>query len=146
MSEYKISLVPDDKVLEAWPLAEAFLARAVPFTNGRYELEDIFDALLHNYHNLWLVFNDEGVHGALITAIKLYPRKRYLDLAFIGGDNGHAWKDQMLDILQRWAYDNSCDGIEASARLGWQKIFKGDGYRPLWQTFELPMGSEGLGG
>lgn len=145
MSEYKITLVPDNHVMGAWELAEPFIAKAIPHTHGRYELEDVLDALLHYNHDLWLVFNEEGIQGALVTAIKQYPRKRYLDLAFIGGENGHSWKDQMLDILQRWAYDNSCDGIEASARLGWQKIFKDDGYRPLWQIFELPMGDEGVG-
>ena len=30
----------------------------------------------------------------------------------------------MLQLLQRWAKDNECDGIEATARLGWSKIFK----------------------
>lgn len=146
MSDYQITLVPDDRILGAWHIAAPFMERAAEFTYGRFDVDDIFDAVLNNNHHLWLAFNDNGVKGALVTAIKQYPKKRMLDLAFIGGEDGHSWKDQMLDIMQRWAFDNSCDGIEASARLGWQKIFKDDGYRPLWQTFELPMGEEGLGG
>lgn len=144
--DYRITLVPPIRIMDAWLLAEPFMRRAAEFTHGRYAADDILDVVLNLNHHLWLVYSDDGVKGALVTALKQYPQKKYLDLAFIGGDDGHSWKDQMLDIMRKWAYDNSCDGIEASARLGWQKIFKDDGYRPLWQTFELPMGDEGLGG
>lgn len=146
MSDIRISLVPPDRIMDAWFTVEPFMETAADVTQGRYQAEDILEALLHLDHHLWIVFDDEKVHGALVTALKQYPRKKYLELAFIAGENGHAWKDQMLDIMRRWAYDNSCDGIESCARLGWARIFKDDGYRPMWQMFELPMGEEGLGG
>ncbi len=146
MTDYEITLVPEGHIMEAWPLAEPHLVRAAEYTYGRYDALDILDLLLNDHHQLWLTFNDQGIDGALVTVIKQYPKKRMLDLCFIGGDDGMAWKDKMLDILRRWAYDNSCDGIEACARLGWSKIFKADGYTPLWQKFELPVGEEGLGG
>lgn len=145
MSDIHISLVPTEHVLGAWEAVEPFMERAVEMTNGRYELEDILDALLNRNHDLWVVFTGTRVLGAMVTAIRQYPRKKYLELSFIGGDEGMEWKGQMLDILQRWAYDNNCNGIESCARLGWAKIFKDDGYRPMWQMFELPMGEKGLG-
>ena len=143
--ETHISLVPSDRVMDAWDRVERFMVMAADATNGRYTALDILDALFNFNHDLWIVFDDNGIKGALVTAIKQYPSKRYLELAFIGGEDGLAWKDQMLDIMRRWARDNSCDGIESCARLGWAKIFKDDGYRPMWQMFELPLGDEGLG-
>jgi hypothetical protein len=125
--------------MDAWPMVERYMAMAAEATNGRYVALDILDALLNFNHDLWVVFDETGVRGALVTAIKQYPSKRYLELAFIGGENGHAWKDQMLSVLRSWAKDHSCDGLESNARLGWAKIFKGDGYRPMWQVFELPL-------
>lgn len=145
MDGVQISLVPSDRILDAWARVEHFMEMAADATNGRYTTLDILDALLNMNHDLWVVFDEEGIKGALVTAVKQYPNKRYLELAFIGGENGHSWKDQMLDIMRRWAHDNSCDGIESCARLGWAKIFKDDGYRPMWQVFELPLGDEGLG-
>lgn len=145
MRNIQITLVPPGHVMDAWDAAYPFMERAAKATNGRYEAEDILETILHLHHHLWLVFDDQRVLGALVTALRQYPRKRYLELAFIGGDEGALWKDQMLDIMQRWAYDNSCDGIDASARLGWAKIFKGDGYQPMWQVFELPLRGEALG-
>ena len=145
MEGIQISLVPANRIMDAWSQVEHFIDMAADATNGRYTTLDILDALLHLNHDLWVVFDEEGIKGALVTAIKQYPNKRYLELAFIGGENGHSWKDQMLDIMRRWARDNSCEGIESCARLGWAKIFKDDGYRPMWQVFELPLGDEGLG-
>lgn len=146
MSDIRITLVPSDRIMDAWTMVEPFMELAADVTNGRYQSTDILEALLHLNHDLWVVFDETRVYGAVVTALKQYPQKKYLELAFIAGEDGHSWKDQMLDILRRWAYDNSCDGIESCARLGWAKIFKDDGYRPMWQMFELPMGEEGLGG
>ena len=145
MSEIRISLVPFERTTEAWDTVTEFMESAADVTNGRYEALDILDALLNFDHHLWVVFDEERILGALVTALKVYPSKKYLELAFIAGHEGPTWKDKMLDIMQRWAYDNDCDGIESSARLGWAKIFKDDGYRPMWQVFELPMREEGLG-
>lgn len=145
MTDSQISIVPGGRVMEAWAMVEPFMEMAAEATNGRYTTLDILEALLNMNHDLWVVFDDTTVKGALVTAIKQYPNKRYLELAFIGGEDGHTWKDQMLDIMRRWANDNSCDGIESCARLGWAKIFKDDGYRPMWQMFELPLETEGLG-
>lgn len=145
MTDSQISIVPGGRIMEAWAMVEPFMEMAAEATNGRYTALDILDALLNMNHDLWVVFDDTAVKGALVTAIKQYPNKRYLELAFIGGEDGHTWKDQMLNIMRRWANDNSCDGIESCARLGWAKIFKDDGYRPMWQMFELPLEIEELG-
>lgn len=140
-----ITLVPNNRVVDTWPLVEPFMEMAAEATNGRYKSLDILDALVNENHDLWVVFNDVEIKGALVTAIKQYPNKRYLELAFIGGKDGPAWKEQMLDIMRRWAWANSCDGIESCARLGWSRIFKDDGYRPMWQVFELPLAVEAVG-
>ena len=82
----------------------------------------------------------------LFRSIKQYPRRRCLDMVFCAGDSGMEWKAPMLRILQQWAFDSGCDIIESSGRFGWAKIFKDDGYRPLWQVYELPVAEAGLGG
>lgn len=142
----QVSLVPADHVELVWPMVEHHMERAAEYTHGRYEVEDIKDSITqYNYH-LWIVFGaDKVIKGAVVTTFKDYPRAKYLDLTFIGGDDGMTWKDEMLRVLKHWAYDNQCDGIESTARLGWEKIFKDDGYKPLWQTFVLPVADTGLG-
>ena len=141
-----VSLVPANHVEDVWPAVKPFMEQAAEYTHGRYDVEDIRDSVTQYDHHLWIVFDDSKVvKGAVVTMFKIYPKAKYLDLTFIGGFDGMEWKDDMLRVLQHWAYDNQCDGIESTGRLGWEKIFKGDGYKPLWQTFVLPVAETSLG-
>jgi len=141
----KVSLVPTAHVERVWPDVKPFMERAAEYTYGRYTVDDIKDSVTQYEHHLWITFDGAGIKGAVVTAFKHYPQAKYLDLVFIGGDDGLSWKDEMLKILKHWAYDNHCDGIESTARFGWAKIFKDDGYKPVWQTFVLPVAETGLG-
>lgn len=141
----QISMVPLEYIEGLWPRVEPYMAQAAEHSGGRYTTEDILEALLNSVYMLWVAFDGEDVKGAVATSFVVYPQKRMLHLTFCGGDEGMTWKDPMLEMLQHWAYDNQCDGIEANGRLGWSGIFKNDGYKPLWQVFELPAGETGLG-
>lgn len=139
MSDYQVTLVPYDGIGRLWPVVEPFVAKAVTYTDGRYEALDVLHLLLNYEYHLWVAFNDGGVHGAVITRFIEYPRKRYLFLEFCGGVDGFQWKDKMLSTLREWAKDHGCDGIEASGRDGWKKIFSRDGYQPKLRNFELTL-------
>lgn len=140
----QVSLVPREHVDRCWDGVKDFLARAADYTHGRYEVDDIYDAIMDYDHTLWIAFDEMGFKGAVVTNFINYPKKKYLCMVFCGGEDLKEWKDPMLKLLQCWAHDNHCDGIEATARMGWTKIFKDDGHIPLWQTFQLPSGSEGV--
>jgi hypothetical protein len=113
--------------------------------NGRYDVEDILDCITDYEHTLWIAFDEESIKGAVVTMIRQYPRKKYLDMVFTGGVELEKWKKPMLELLQKWAFDTKCDGIESVGRPGWAKIFKTDGHKPLWNTYELPVANTGLG-
>ena len=141
----KVSVVPYEHVQELWPQVVSYIKLATDYSYGRFEPEDVLDQLVQKQYLLWIAFEGSDIRGAVVTNIVQYPRKKYLYLMFCGGEGGFDWKETMLDTLRCWAYDNQCDGIEANGRLGWSKIFKADGYKPLWQLFELPAGEAGLG-
>ena len=140
----RTSFVPKEHVDLCWGQIEEYLKGAADYTHGRYEVNDIYWAIVDYDHHLWIAFDDQQIKGAVVTNIVNYPRKRYLCMSFRGGVELEKWKDPMLKMLQHWAFDNHCDGIEATARPGWAKIFKDDGHVPLWRTFELPAGNKGL--
>jgi len=140
----QVSLVPREHVNRCWDDVKDFLAKAADYTHGRYEVDDIYDAIIDYDHTLWIAFDDMGFKGAVVTNFVHYPKKKYLCMVFCGGEDLKDWKDPMLKLLQCWAHDNYCDGIEATARMGWTKIFKDDGHVPLWQTFQLPSGGQGV--
>ena len=141
----QVTMVPTEYITQAWGDVKPHLQKAAEYTYGRYDIDDILDSILQYDHHLWMAYEDGIVKGAAVTYFKQYPKKKYLDLVFCGGVSGMEWKAEMLKILQHWAFDNHCDGIESSGRLGWSKIFQDDGYKPLWQTYELPIATSGLG-
>jgi hypothetical protein len=65
-------------------------------------------------------------------------------VSFCGGVELETWKPAMLKLIQHYAFDTQCDGVEATARAGWAKVLKNDGYKALWQTFEFPVETHGL--
>lgn len=141
----QVSLVPVELIEPLWPKIAPYAASASEYTFGRYEPEDVLHFLLTGEAHLWVVLDGENIEGITVTRFWQYPRKKCLDLVFLSGDDGFSWKDEMLTMLQHWAYDNGCDVIEASGRLGLARAFRDDGYRVLWQVFELPVAESGLG-
>ena len=145
LDDIQVSMVPKEYVLACWPDVKDYLQGAAEYTHGRYTVEDILDSIMEYDHTLWIAFNESGIKGAVVTNFCHYPKKKYLSMVFCGGEELDMWKPSMLKLLQHFAYDNQCDGVEATARLGWTKIFRDDGHKPLWQTFELPAAEAGLG-
>ena len=142
----EVSLVPPELVEGLWPRVFPYLSSASEYTFGRYEPEDIIEFVLNGQAHLWIVLDEDDIKGVTITRFWQYPRKNCLDLVFLAGDDGFSWKDEMLSTLQNWARDSGCDVIEASGRAGLARAFKDDGYRVLWQVFELPVAETGFGG
>jgi hypothetical protein len=128
-----------------WAHVKEYLDGAAQYTHGRYTVEDIYDAIMDYDHTLWVAFDHEKIKGAVVTNFAHYPKKKYLVMTFCGGVELDKWKPSMLKLLQHYAHDTQCDGVEATARPGWTKVFKDDGHKALWQTFELPAADAGLG-
>ena len=142
----QVSMVPKEHVDAVWKDVEGYLEGAAEYTYGRFEVEDIYDSITQYDSDLWIAFEDEGkIIGAVVTRFIDYPRKRFLSMDFTGGVQLKKWKQKMLELLQKWAYDNYCEGIESSGRPGWSKIFSEDGHKLRFHTYELPVADTGLG-
>ena len=133
-----ISLVPSEHVLDVWPAVTDYVQNALEYTRGRYELEDVLERVENGEFLLWIAFDGERIKGCVITDMMQYPRKKFLGCPFVTGDEFASWKQPMFEMLQKFARDNDCEGLEATARLGWSRVFKDDGYEAMWQTFQLP--------
>jgi hypothetical protein len=135
----EVSMVPKQYVQTCWSQIVPFMEKAAEFTYGRYTADDILDSITDYDHVLWVAFNEGKIKGAVVTDFVTYPKRKLLCMSFCGGEDLHEWKVPMLELLQRFARDTGCDGIEATARRGWAKIFKDDGFQDHWVTFELPV-------
>lgn len=139
MNEVIASYVPEEHVHEVWPKIRQYICNAVEYTNGRYAPEDVLDLLFYHNHQLWIAIDGADIIGCIVTTVMDYPRKRVLSCPFVTGEDFKRWKYPMLRLLRQWATDNGCEVLESTARLGWSRVFKDDGYTAIWQSFELPV-------
>lgn len=140
------SIVPKEHVDAVWKDVEGYLKGAADYTYGRFDVDDIYDSIVQYDSDLWIAFEVDGdILGAVVTRFVDYPRKRFLSMDFTGGVQLKKWKQEMLELLQKWAYDNYCEGIESAGRPGWGRIFSKDGYKLVFHTYELPVADAGLG-
>lgn len=135
----QVSMVPPQYVDTCWKEIEPYMEKAAEYTYGRYTSDDIYDSLKEYDHQLWVAFDGGKIKGAVVTNIITYPKRKVLCMSFCGGVELKEWKGPMLELLKKFAKDVGCDGIEATARRGWAKVFENDGYKGHWVTFELPI-------
>jgi len=145
VSEVIASYVPTEHVHNVWPHIRDFVANATKYTYGRYEPEDVLDLLFFHNHQLWIAIDGDKIIGCIITTVVKYPRKQVLSCPFVTGEDFKRWKYPMLRLLGQWATDNKCEVLESTARIGWSRVFKDDGYTGMWQAFELPVNTTGTG-
>lgn len=137
----EVSIVPVEYIEQVWPSIEGYLEGAANYSYGRYSVKDIKNGLLTKPQSLWIAFEDSKVLGVVVTAITYYPSMTALDMVFTGGIELKRWKNPMLNILQKYAKDNGCKIIESYGRVGWEKVFKQDGFKRRFMFYELPVES-----
>lgn len=138
----QISLVPAEYVDTCWSKVEGFIDKAAKYTYGRYTASNIYDMVKEGDYQLWVAFEGDVFKAAVVTNIMVYPQKKMLGMQFCGGEDINSWIKPMIALLKKFAKDVGCEGLESTARPGWAKIFKNDGYRANWVTFELPLDVE----
>lgn len=136
----EVSMVPSVYVDTCWEKVEGFAEKAAEYTYGRYTANNIYERVKDDNYQMWVAYDGKDFKGLVVTEIMTYPQRKLLSMHFCGGIELKEWKDPMLKLLQRYAKDMGCDGIESTGRPGWEMIFKNDGYKAIWVTYELPLG------
>ena len=138
----EISLVPPGNVYTTLPGLMPYLEESASRSQGRSTVDDILRFVLNGQMNLWVVFSpeDSKIYGHVITEVKQYPSKTLLVIQYCAGEPNHMQycEDKMYDLLERFARDAKCAGIELIGRFGWTKHVKKYGYEPqsvMYQKF-----------
>lgn len=135
----KFSLVPPGLLHTCWDEVAPVLADVLPFTYGRHKLEDIRNGIAEERSQLWITFDDGPINGVVVSAIKQYPRRKLLCLQFCAGKNFSEWEDGMLDILDRFAREEKCDGLEMAGRAGWARVLAKHGWSEVFRVYEKDL-------
>lgn len=134
---HTITLVPPNYVDTLWGDVKKHIAKAVIRSHGRWTMETIKKALILNHQSLWVAFDKkQKIDGIGTTELVTYPARKMLAVQFLGGDNFNDWVWDINQRFQDWAIDNDCDGIEATARMGFWKWLEQDDYERVYVTYE----------
>lgn len=135
----KTSLVPKEHIELVWDSIEEFAERCAKYTYGRFTAKDMLHGLLTKDQQLWIAFDDEGIHGFWVTEVVVYPQIRTLVLHFVGGRDFHSWLPDGFPKLQKFARDMGCSKMESYGRPGWEKMWQDYGYKKRLVFYELPV-------
>jgi len=137
--EYKVSLIMPDQLMIIWDDVEKYLRKSCKRSKGRVTTQDILYQCLNNEASLWISFDTGNLKiiGCAVTQISDYPSgKRMLNLDHVAGKNMSSWFDDGLKILEKWAKDNKCSGIEGVGREGFWNWIKDRDWEKTAVCFE----------
>jgi hypothetical protein len=136
-SNIHVALVPPLQVQVVWEQIEHMLAPAIETSNGRWTMESMYKNLTAGHKHLWLIFDEtNSIDSVAVTQVVEYPVKRMLSIEFLGGNNIEKWVYKLLEVLNSFAQDARCGGIEATARFGFWKWLEKDGFEKAYTVFE----------
>ena len=133
-----MTLVPPGKVVGTLPAIMPYLLESERWTGGRACVDDIARFILNGQMHLWVAHEDNTAYGHVITEVKQYPQSKFLTVQYCAGEPNHMQhvEDEMFDLLERFAHDAGCAGIEFVGRPGWRKSAAKYGYEMHSVTYQ----------
>lgn len=134
----KMSLILPGSVAGVIPSLLPYLVKSQEWTRGRATVDDILRFVLNGQMNLWVGHVDNVIYGHVITEVKVYPQCKMLTVQYCAGEANHMQyvEDEMYDLLDSFAKDAGCSGIEFIGRAGWKKSARSHGYEVQSVTYQ----------
>lgn len=115
---YTMQGIPAELVNRFWEFAEPFIKRALDHASGEFEPADLKQLCLDRNIQLWLIYKDGRIFGAITTEIINYPNKRHCRVITLAGSDFSGWIDLADSTLAEWGRELGCTAIESFVRRG----------------------------
>jgi hypothetical protein len=125
-----IAYIAPGQVAGFIPALLPFLNESQEWTRGRATVDDILRFVLNGQMQLWVVYEDNVIHGHIVTEVKTYPQCKMLAIQYCAMAPGNLEKieDAMQELALNVASQSGCVGIEFVGRPGWKKTANKYGY------------------
>ena len=125
-----ISLIPFGQVAGVVPALLPYLHESQQWSRGRATVDELIRFILNGQMHLWVVHEQQTIHGHVITEIKEYPRCKMLAIQYCAMQPGtlEQINDKMQTVAEQVAKNSGCAGIEFVGRPGWKKTTQQYGY------------------
>ena len=116
-------LVPPSDVTKLWGKVEPLITKALKHNHGELISSDILELLLQRRQLLWIGFEDNDIHSALVGEFITYPRKKAFRVITWSTKSGYHYEEwmELFNKIENFARLNGCSVMEAWTRKGLAK-------------------------
>lgn len=113
-----------DQVDKVWDACAPILEKAIAYSEGYYDIDDLYQMVKNGHQDLWVMFDDE-ITLAGTTRIVHYPNKSVLEIPFLATKDNGGLGDfrSMFNQVEDWAKEQGAEATVFFARIGWKKLF-----------------------
>ena|SRR3990167_5659801 len=117
-----------------WFLVEHKLGKALSYSDGKYTLQDVYNAVKKGIMQLWVVKAVYDYKAVMVTEVIEYPSKRVLVIMFLSGQDFDSYK-QLFNEIERFGLLHRCESVEFYGRTGWKNKIKNLGFEQIHTVF-----------
>lgn len=139
-SSCKVCGILAGSVERVWPQVAPLVTEALEHSRGELWPEDVFECLVEQFMQLWIAYREDGtLRACMVTQIIHYPRKKFLRVVVLSGDEMSEW-EHGWSFVETWARAQGCTGVEAYARKGFVRRAKAQGFMEYYSMIgkDLP--------
>jgi hypothetical protein len=126
----KLHGILSSEIDEAWPDVAPIIEKALPYSDGKYELEDIYKGIQSRDLQLWAASREGKATSVMVTKIIQYPKAKTLLMMIYAGEHTDNMT-QFLPPIYTWAKKLGCTDVEIYGRAGWERVLKDQGYEKI---------------
>lgn len=124
----RAGLVSPKDAVKIWDKVSPMLQRVVDQTEGELQPKDFLHNIVNKHMHLWIVIEKQNIVIVVITQIINYPNKKILRIIALAGKNFKEAYNQFNSMIESFAIESGCSGLELWGRKGWKKML------PEWKS------------
>jgi hypothetical protein len=124
---FAVRTPPLAEILRRWSAVEPMLRRATARTQGCYEPEDVLAQICTGRCTMLFIERGSELVAVAVTEVRDFPRKRVLDVGFIGAKPGadtgvREWAPILTAALNDMARAVGATMLSGCGRIGWARV------------------------
>lgn len=119
-----------------WTEIRPYIERAI---DDHVTVEYILGRIIDKDYQLWV---GGGMEYVAVTRMEWFEANDKLAvlIMYLSGEGMNDWVKDAMAQIETWAMQNDADEIRIVGRPGWERIFKGDGFRKTHTILAKPLG------
>ena len=137
--DFFVSIIKPDWVDKFWPVIEKSVTDAIEHSNGELDI-DVLKSQIKDGRIYLLVVTD--VQGNVYASSTMEQRefesgKKVLNITTTGGSGMEHWVHKVIEAAKGLADQLGCDEVYIVGRLGWTRVLKPLGFKPVHQVLSM---------